>query len=56
LLDKQQEEQHWLIEGLWARSAIGLIGGAPKCCNLLSAESQWQLSRARRRDGEGCRP
>ena len=32
LLDKQQEEQHWLIEGLWARSAIGLIGGAPKCC------------------------
>lgn len=32
LLDKQQDEQHWLIEGLWARSAIGLIGGAPKCC------------------------
>lgn len=31
-LDQQQEEQHWLIEGLWARSAIGLIGGAPKCC------------------------
>jgi hypothetical protein len=32
MLDKQQMEQHWLIEGLWARSAIGLIGGAPKCC------------------------
>lgn len=32
MLDKQHEEQHWLIEGLWARSAIGLIGGAPKCC------------------------
>jgi AAA domain len=32
MLDKEQEEQHWLIEGLWARSAIGLIGGAPKCC------------------------
>jgi RecA-family ATPase len=32
MLDRQQEEQHWLIEGLWARSAIGLIGGAPKCC------------------------
>ncbi len=32
MLDKQDEEQHWLIEGLWARSAIGLIGGAPKCC------------------------
>lgn len=32
MLDKQQMEQHWLIEGLWARLAIGLIGGAPKCC------------------------
>ncbi len=32
MLDKAQQEQRWLIEGLWARSAIGLIGGAPKCC------------------------
>jgi hypothetical protein len=32
MLDKEQAKQHWLIEGLWARSAIGLIGGAPKCC------------------------
>lgn len=31
-LEVEREEQHWLIEGLWARSAIGLIGGAPKCC------------------------
>lgn len=31
-LDRQIEEQRWLIDGLWARSAIGLIGGAPKCC------------------------
>lgn len=31
-LDAEPEEQRWLIEGLWARSAIGLIGGAPKCC------------------------
>jgi len=31
-LEQQLEEQRWLIEGLWARSAIGLIGGAPKCC------------------------
>ena len=28
----EQEEQRWLIESLWGRSAIGLIGGAPKCC------------------------
>lgn len=31
-LEQQPQEQRWLIEGLWARSAIGLIGGAPKCC------------------------
>jgi len=31
-LDVEPEEQRWLFEGLWARSAIGLIGGAPKCC------------------------
>ena len=24
--------EHWLFEDLWGRSAIGLIGGAPKCC------------------------
>lgn len=30
-LEQQSEETRWLIEGLWARSAIGLIGGAPKC-------------------------
>jgi hypothetical protein len=31
-LDAEPEQQRWLIDGLWARSAIGLIGGAPKCC------------------------
>ena len=31
-LDEEPAEQRWLLEGLWARSAIGLIGGAPKCC------------------------
>jgi hypothetical protein len=31
-LEAQPQEQRWLIEGLWARSAIGLLGGAPKCC------------------------
>lgn len=31
-LQAQEPEKRWLIEGLWARSAIGLIGGAPKCC------------------------
>jgi hypothetical protein len=23
---------HWLVEELWARAAVGVIGGAPKCC------------------------
>lgn len=23
---------HWLIRSLWARGAVGIIGGAPKCC------------------------
>ncbi len=31
-LDVEPEQQRWLIDGLWARSPIGLIGGAPKCC------------------------
>ena len=31
-LEQEPKEERWLIEGLWARSAIGLIGGCPKCC------------------------
>lgn len=23
---------HWLVETLWARAGVGVIGGAPKCC------------------------
>lgn len=23
---------HWLIHSLWGRAAVGIIGGAPKCC------------------------
>ena len=22
----------WLIDGLWSREGVGVIGGAPKCC------------------------
>lgn len=29
-IEVQSSEEHWLIEGLWAREAIGIIGGAPK--------------------------
>jgi hypothetical protein len=27
----EPERSGWLIEGLWGREAVGLIGGAPKC-------------------------
>lgn len=25
-------ERPWLVESLWAHSAVGIVGGAPKCC------------------------
>ena len=31
-LDVLTAEQRWLIEGLWAAEAVGIIGGEPKCC------------------------
>jgi len=31
-LDIRQPEQAWLIESIWASSAVGIIGGPPKCC------------------------
>ena len=31
-LETQPIEHAWLIESLWAQSAVGIIGGAPKCC------------------------
>ncbi len=31
-LDVQPPEQSWLIQDLWGLAAVGIIGGAPKCC------------------------
>ena len=31
-LETQPIDRAWLIESLWAQSAVGIIGGAPKCC------------------------
>lgn len=31
-LEIQQPEQLWLIEQIWTQCAVGIIGGAPKCC------------------------
>lgn len=32
LLEASGPERPWLVESLWARSAVGIVGGAPKCC------------------------
>ncbi|MCP4600789.1 MAG: AAA family ATPase [Proteobacteria bacterium] len=31
-LEIQPPEQVWLIRSLWGRCAVGIVGGAPKCC------------------------
>ncbi len=31
-LESQSPEQTWLIRSFWTKSAVGIIGGAPKCC------------------------
>lgn len=30
-IEKTSPDQHWLIEGLWAQGAVGILGGPPKC-------------------------
>ena len=30
-LEDRPPEQEWLVDGLWARQAVGIIGGEPKC-------------------------
>ena len=30
-LEDRPRHQHWLIDTLWARDAVGIIGGEPKC-------------------------
>jgi hypothetical protein len=36
-LDACPEERRWLIEGLWAAEAVGILGGEPKCCKSFLA-------------------
>ena len=31
-LEIQPPEKLWLIESIWAKGAVGIIGGTPKCC------------------------
>jgi len=36
-LAERTEEQRWLIAGLWAEQAVGIVGGEPKCCKSFLA-------------------
>jgi len=36
-LDDCPEARRWLIEGLWADQAVGIVGGEPKCCKSFLA-------------------
>ena len=31
-LDEPPETGRWLVDSFWPRAAVGIIGGAPKCC------------------------
>jgi hypothetical protein len=36
-LKERTDEQRWLIAGLWAEQAVGIVGGEPKCCKSFLA-------------------
>lgn len=36
-LSAQPQEQRWLVTGLWAEQAVGIVGGEPKCCKSFLA-------------------
>ena len=36
-LAERTATQRWLIEGLWSESAVGIVGGEPKCCKSFLA-------------------
>jgi len=36
-LDEPAADQRWLVESLWARAGVGIIGGSPKSCKSFLA-------------------
>jgi hypothetical protein len=36
-LADRPDEHRWLVEGLWAEEAVGIVGGEPKCCKSFLA-------------------
>ena len=37
LVEEGPREQEWLIDGLWSRRGVGIVGGEPKCCKSFLA-------------------
>ena len=31
-IEQPQDGPRWLVQALWARAGVGILGGAPKCC------------------------
>ena len=36
-LPDRPDDQRWLVAGLWAEEAVGIVGGEPKCCKSFLA-------------------
>lgn len=36
-LDMLSEERQWLVQGVWTRTAVGVVGGPPKACKSFLA-------------------
>lgn len=36
-LSARPDESRWLVTGLWAEQAVGIVGGEPKCCKSFLA-------------------
>jgi hypothetical protein len=36
-LADRPDERRWLVEGMWADEAVGIVGGEPKCCKSFLA-------------------
>ena len=44
-LDARPDTPRWLIEGLWADEAVGIVGGEPKSCKSFLVLDQRELKR-----------
>jgi len=57
-LELRPQEESWLIQQLWGQAAVGIVGGAPKCCLCRARHKQhYPASRIMPRDIRmGLRP